>query len=65
MKGPIVAYRSEIQVALLIIGMIMWGYGQRSEARTLQYVGIGFFAVAAALRLVRKKPPNDGAPPPT
>ncbi|HEY9225704.1 MAG TPA: hypothetical protein VIP11_03600 [Gemmatimonadaceae bacterium] len=56
-------YRTEIQVALLIVGMIVWGYGQRSENKALQYTGLGFFAAATALRFVKKQPPNDGAPP--
>ena len=51
-------YRSEIQVILLVIGMIVWGYGQRSENTALQFTGLGFFAVATALRFLKKKPPE-------
>lgn len=51
-------YRSEIQIVLLVIGMIVWGYGQRSENKVLQFTGLGFFAVATALRLFKKKPPE-------
>lgn len=53
-------HRTEIQIALLVVGMIAWGYGQRSENKTLQYTGLGFFAAATALRFVKKQPP---APP--
>lgn len=49
------AYRTELQIALLVVGMIVWGYGQRSENRVLQYTGLGFFAVATALRLFKHK----------
>jgi hypothetical protein len=54
-------YRTEIQIALIIAGMIIWGYGQRSENTALQYTGLGFFAAATALRFFKKKPPE----PPT
>ena len=53
-----IRYRSEIQVVLLVIGMIVWGYGQRSENTTLQFTGLGFFAAATALRFFKKKPPE-------
>jgi hypothetical protein len=56
----VVPYRTEIQIALLVVGMIVWGYGQRSENRVLQYVGLGFFAAAVAMRLFKKK---DESPP--
>jgi hypothetical protein len=38
--------------------MIVWGYGQRSEDKRLQFTGLGFFAVATALRFFKKKPPE-------
>ena len=47
--------RTEIQIALLIVGVIVWGYGQRSETVVLQYVGIGCFAVAVLLRMFKKQ----------
>jgi hypothetical protein len=53
-----VAHRTEIQIVLLVIGMIVWGYGQRSESTMLQYTGLGFFAAAVALRLFKKKEPE-------
>ena len=40
------------------MGRLVWGYGQRTETRWLQLTGIGFFAVATALRFV-KRPPKE------
>jgi hypothetical protein len=57
-----VPYRTELQIALLVVGMIVWGYGQRSETKLLQYIGLGFFAAAAALRLFKKKQTDDEPP---
>ena len=51
----ITPYRTEIQIGLLVIGMIVWGYGQRVDDGTLRWVGIGIFAVAAALRLLKRR----------
>ena len=56
-------FRTEIQIALLIAGMIVWGYGQRSENKVLQYTGLGFFAAATALRFFKSKAPDDKEPP--
>ena len=49
--------RTEIQIALVIVGMIAWGYGQRTENGALQYIGIAFFAAATVLRFFKRK--ND------
>jgi uncharacterized membrane protein YuzA (DUF378 family) len=53
--GVTVGRRTEIQIALVIVGVIAWGYGQRTENSILQYVGIGFFAVATILRFFKPK----------
>ena len=50
MKG-----RTQVQVGLVVMGLIVWGYGQRSDDPTLRWVGIGFFAVATALRLLKRR----------
>jgi hypothetical protein len=53
--------RTELQLALLVAGILVWGYGQRVEVPWLQYTGIAFFAVAAALRFAKKRwrPPEE------
>jgi hypothetical protein len=50
-----VTRRTEIQLALLGIGVVVWGYGQRIESDRLMYVGIAFFAAATALRLFKQR----------
>ena len=47
--------RTEIQLALLVIGLIAWGYGERVDDQRLRYVGIGFFAAAFLLRIFKRK----------
>ncbi len=48
--------RTEIQLALAAIGLVVWGYGARTDDPRLQWIGIGFFAVATALRFFKKRP---------
>ena len=52
--------RTPIQLALLGAGMVVWGYGQRTDDSRLTYVGLAFFAAAFLLRFMRTK-----EPPPT
>lgn len=54
MKG-----RTEAQLALLAIGVIVWGYGQRTDDARLRWIGIAFFAVAAAMRLLKRRAKSD------
>jgi hypothetical protein len=49
-------HRTEAQLALLVIGVIVWGYGQRVEDNRLTWIGIVFFAAATALRFFKRKP---------
>jgi hypothetical protein len=51
--------RTEIQLALLFGGLIVWGFGQRVDNDILRFIGIAFFALATALRFFKKKPPVD------
>jgi hypothetical protein len=48
--------RTEIQLALAAIGLVVWGYGARNDDRRLTWIGIGFFAAATILRFFKKKP---------
>ena len=48
--------RTEIQLALAAIGLVVWGYGARVDDRRLQWIGIAFFAAATALRFFKKRP---------
>lgn len=51
--------RTEIQLVLLAIGVIVWGYGQRVDDPVLRWIGIGFFAVAAGMRFLKRRPSPD------
>ena len=45
--------RTTFQLAFLIMGLIIWGYGQRVNDPTIRLVGIAFFAVAFVMRFFR------------
>jgi len=51
--------RTEIQLALLLIGIVVWAIGIRNENVVLQWTGIGFFAAATILRFFKKKTPEE------
>ena len=53
-EGIAVGKRTTIQLALLVIGVIVWGYGQRIDDSSLRLVGIALFAVATMLRFFRQ-----------
>jgi hypothetical protein len=57
-----VTRRTELQLALLVMGLIVWGYGQRTENERLTWIGIGFFGVATALRLLKRRKDADAEP---
>ena len=43
-----------IQIAFLVMGLIIWGYGQRIDDPRLRLIGIAFLAVATMLRFFRR-----------
>lgn len=49
------SHRTELQLGLLVIGLIVWGYGERVDDVRLRYIGIGFFAAAFLLRIFKRK----------
>ena len=54
--------RTLAQLALLVIGLVVWGYGARTDQPVLTWIGIAFFAAAVVLRLLRTRidhPPSD------
>ncbi|HTE47447.1 MAG TPA: hypothetical protein VK636_19555 [Gemmatimonadaceae bacterium] len=55
--------RTQAQLALLVAGLVVWAYGQRSESPPFQYVGIGCFAVATLLRFARKRDSDSNDTP--
>jgi len=46
--------RTVAQLALLTIGVIVWGYGSRIEDSRLTWIGLGFFGGAVVLRLFKR-----------
>lgn len=46
--------RTTIQLVLLVIGLVAWGYGQRIDDPSLRLVGIALFALATMLRFFRR-----------
>jgi hypothetical protein len=51
--------RTEIQLALAVMGLIVWGYGQRIDDARLTWIGLAFFAAATLLRFFKKRPEQD------
>ncbi len=47
--------RTEIQIALLVVGLIVWGYGARTDQPRLTWIGLACFALATALRFAKKR----------
>ena len=50
--------RTEAQLVLLLIGLILWGYGQRIDNPMLRWFGIGFFAAATVMRFAKRRTPD-------
>jgi len=48
--------RTEIQLILAAIGLVVWGYGARSDDHRLEWIGIAFFAGATVLRFFKRRP---------
>ena len=58
--------RTEAQLALLVIGVIVWGYGQRTDDNRLTWIGLAFCATATVLRFLKPKaagPPDEPPSP--
>lgn len=57
--------RTEAQLALLLMGVIVWGYGQRVDDNRLTWMGLAFFAVATALRFLKRREEDPPEEPPS
>lgn len=47
--------RTLAQLTLLVVGLVVWGYGARTDQPLLTWIGIAFFASAVVLRLLRAR----------
>lgn len=54
-----IARRTEIQLALVLMGLIVWAYGQRTDNDRLTLIGVVFFGLATALRFFKRRRPED------
>jgi hypothetical protein len=54
--------RTAAQLALLFVGLVVWGYGSRVNDNRLTLLGLGFFAAATALRFLKKREDPPEAP---
>jgi hypothetical protein len=45
--------RTTFQIGFLVMGLIVWAYGQRIDDPAVRLVGIAFFAVAFVFRFFR------------
>lgn len=50
MNGTILA-----RVALMVMGIVVWGYGARADDSQLRMIGIGLLAASLVLRFVRRR----------
>ena len=50
---------THLKLGLTVIGLILFAYGMRADDTRLRWIGIAFFAVAAILRFVRRRTPED------
>jgi hypothetical protein len=47
--------RSIAQLALVVMGLIVWGYGSRTNDERLTLIGVCFFAAATLLRFFKRR----------
>jgi hypothetical protein len=48
------------QLALSVIGLIVWGYGTRLDDPRVGWAGVALIAVAALLRFAKRRSPPEG-----
>ena len=56
---------TKVKLGLTLIGLILFAYGARMDETTIRAIGIGFVAVAWAMRFFNRvreasAPPNSG-----
>lgn len=52
---------SHLKLGIFVIGLVLWGYGARTDHSLLRWMGIGFIAAAALLRFVKERPRPPGS----
>ncbi len=51
--------RTLAQLGLLAVGVIVWAAGSRTDNEALTATGVVLFAIAFALRFLKRKQPDD------
>lgn len=51
------------RIALLVVGLAVWGYGVRADDSQLRVIGIALLAVSLILRFFRRKTPPGAERP--
>lgn len=49
---------TQLKLGLVLIGLILFGYGLRVDNERLRWIGIAFLAAAVVLRFVRRRGSN-------
>lgn len=50
---------TRIKLALVVMGLIVFGYGVRNESSRHRWVAVGVLAVALLLRFARREAPSE------
>ena len=53
---------TQIKLGIALLGVLVWGYGQRVDSATIRWVGIAFLAAAVVLRFLPKRLRKDDYP---
>lgn len=48
------------RIALLVMGLAVWGYGVRADDSRLRYIGIALLAASLVLRFFARRSPPAG-----
>jgi hypothetical protein len=51
---------TQLKLGFVLAGLIVWGYGVRTDISWLRLAGIGLFAVAVILRFVGRRSSRRG-----
>ena len=54
------SWLTQLKLGLVAAGLIVWGYGVRTDVSWLRLIGIGFFVAAAVLRFVGPRSSRRG-----
>lgn len=50
------------RMILLLVAIVVWGYGYRVDDANIRLAGIAIMVVALALRFLGRRPPRDTPP---